>query len=848
MPLDTGTRLGPYEIVSPLGTGGMGEVYKARDTRLDRTVAIKVSKENFSERFEREARAIAALNHPHVCQLYDVGPNYLVMEFVDGTPLAGPLSAGDALRFATEICDALDAAHRKGIVHRDLKPANILITRKGGPLGSPGVKLLDFGLARIAAGANDPTLTSAGEVMGTPAYMAPEQWEGKPADVRSDIYAFGCVLYEMLTGKRAAQERAPVESPTLEHVLRGCLAKDPEDRWQSARDLRHALELPAGASVVVRRPWRAHAAWAMVATALLGAAVYLGLSRSPETARVTRFSVYPPGKSVFSVPVFVTVGHPQFAVSPDGRSMVYVAEASGARPGIWLRSFDNTEPRSVPGTENAEYPFWSPDNASVGFFADGQVKKVRVAGGPVQVVADVPDPRGGSWGPDDTILVGTGSSVIYRASANGGGAEPLTALDSSAKEGSHRWPDLLPDGRHFIFTVRSEDRSRLGVYVASLDGKAKKLLARNDSNARYLDPGFLLFMDGGTLVGQPFDVERLELTGRSFVIAEQVGRASNGSGSFSAALAGTLAYAAPSPQVARLTWFDREGRSLGEVGPEGDYSDFRLSPDEKRLAASLVDPSTGNPDIWLTDLERGTAFPLTRGPAINAGPIWSPDGSRIVFRTTRRGGQVELYQKSSAGGGREEPLLLADVQRAAGSLGLNMAIQDWSPDGRQLLYTSSGSFGTELWLLPVQDRKPVRLLSSSSSSTHASFSPDGHVVAYGSDESGKREVYAQTFPLSDQKLLISAGGGYEPRWRRDGREIFYLSTDRKLMAVAVGQGPSFGVPRPLFQTRVPTRITAQRIQYAPSSDGQRFLINTQSGDAEPTPITVVLNWRSGIAR
>jgi eukaryotic-like serine/threonine-protein kinase len=871
MTCSAGTRLGPYEILSSIGAGGMGEVWKARDTRLGRTVAIKISAAQFSQRFEREARAIAALNHPHICTLHDVGPDYLVMEYIDGQSLRGPLPLDKTIEYAKQILDALDAAHRRGIVHRDLKPGNILVSKSG-------IKLLDFGLARAeplqkAAGADaetaEKTLTQEGAIAGTLPYMAPEQLQGGEADARADIFAFGCVFYEMLTGKRAfeGQSAASVmavvlerEAPSisavapapLERVLKGCLAKDPEERWQSARDVRRALELAmAGGARPARNRWRERMAW-IAAALCLAVALFIAvrLLRAPEhSPDLVRFPVYPPESGVFSGPVNVTVSQYQFSLSPDGRAIVFVAMVAGARPMLWVRALQELSPRLLPGTENAEYPFWSADSNSLGFFSEGRLKRIRANGGPVQVIAeDFPDPRGGAWGPDDTILFGTGDSSIYRVAAGGGTVAPATRLNPARKDGSHRWPHFLPDGRHFLFTVRTEVADVRGVYVGSLDSDARKLLVHVDSNAIDVSPGYLLFVEGGTLMGQTFDASRLELSGQPFTVAGPVGRASNGYGYFSAAHAGRLAYAGPDLQPGCLTWFDRGGSPLGSVGPEGYYTDFRLSPDEKRLAFSLVDHGTGYPTIWLADLAHGGLSRFTLGRVLNSAPIWSPDGARIVFRTTRGGGNVELYEKSSAGGGEEEPVLLHNAERAAGMQSSNLYSLDWSSDGQYLLYSVTPSSGQELWLLPLADRKPFRILHASGAGAQASFSPDGRLLAYTSDESGRLEVYVQTFPLSDRKWTVSTSGGLEPRWRADGHEIYYMSEDRKLMAASVGPGPSFDAPKPLFQTRAVTASTGFRMHYIPSRDGRRFLVNTQSGDMAPTPITVELNWTAGLTR
>jgi len=866
-----GSRLGPYEILALIGAGGMGEVYKARDTRLDRIVALKVAHEQFSERFEREARAVAALNHPNICTLYDVGPNYLVMEYIDGQTLAGPLPLEQALKYAGQICDALDAAHRKGVIHRDLKPANILVAKSG-------IKLLDFGLAKLSraaamGGATETiALTKENTVLGTLQYMAPEQLQGQEADARSDIFSFGLVLFEMLTGKRPFEGSSPAsiiaailehKTPSVAHVapaaldrvLDRCLAKHPDDRWQTARDLKAALAWAAedGTRTAPAAPrssaWRAWIGW-IAAAALLAALLLLAPWRARPQGELVRFAVYPPAGNVFAGSNHATVPVPQFALSPDGRTLVFAATAASAKPMLWLRSIEEVAARPLPGTEDGVGPFWSPDSQWIGFFAEGKIKKIRASGGAVQLIAEaVADSLGATWGPDGTILFGSGSTGIHRVHSTGGPIAPVTQLDLVRREGSHRFPHFLPDGRHFLFTVRSGLAEQRGTYAGSLDGKTKKLLVHIDSGAVYASAGYLLWVDGDTLLGQDFDAGRLELAGQPFTVAERAGRSTAGESAVSASPTGILAYDTASLRFGRLTWFDRLGNALNSPAPDGDYTDFRLSPEEKSLAATLVNMKTGSTDIWLTDLVRGSASRLSAGPALNAAPVWSPDGAQIVYRTNR-GGPIELYQKSALGGGNEEPTLTAETIRTAGIHALQVIPSDWSPDGQYIVNTVpvSGS-GFELWLLPLtSNAKPVKFRSSPGNEMHANFSPDGRLIAYGSNESGKYEVYVQTFPKSDQEWTVSTNGGYEPRWRGDQREIYYLSEDRKLMAVPVGPGPSFGVPKPLFQTRVPAGVDAYRTHYVPARDGQRFLVNTEIGEPAPNPITVVVNWTAGLKR
>jgi Tol biopolymer transport system component/predicted Ser/Thr protein kinase len=837
MSLSAGTKLGPYEILAPIGAGGMGEVYRARDTRLDRTVAIKVSKEKFSEHFEREARSIAALNHPHICTLHDVGPNYLVMEYVEGSPLKGPLPLDQAVKYAGQICDALDAAHKKGITHRDLKPANILVTKAG-------VKLLDFGLARIAA-SPDETMTMA--VMGTPAYMAPEQWDGKPGDARSDVYAFGCVLYEMLTGKRAAQERAPVEPPAIEQIIKRCLEKDPDDRWQSVRDLRHATELPAGSAMPMQNPWRERAVWIAASVVLLAAVVWFAVGRGspPASADVVSFAVYPPEGTAFSSTPNTTVTVPQLALSPDGRILAFVTNAPGGAPMLWLRALAEVAAHPLPGTDNARDPFWSPDSRWVGFYADGKIKKVPASGGAVQVIAEVlTDFRGGAWGRDDAILFGNGGESISRVGAAGGSISPVTVRNLPAA--TQFFPHFLPDGRHFLYSIRGSGE---GEYAGTLDDKTKRRVLQVAS-AVYAPPGYLLFLNGDTLMAQAFDADRLAVSGEPVFVAEHAGRATSSYSAVTAARNGTIAYAATLLVNGRLTWFDRSGKPLGSAGPEGDYVDFRLSPDEKSVAASLVDPKAGSVDIWITDLARGSTSRFSSGGILTASVAWSSDGSRLIYRFTPNGGGNQFFRRSAGGGGADELLLSLEAERAAQIRGTNIVLTDWSPDGNYILFiVSATDSGNDLWTLPlVGEKRPFKFVGTSAEEMHGNFSPDGRFVAYTSNESGRYEVYVETFPRSDRKWSVSTNGGYEPRWRADGREIYYLSEDRKLMTVSVGAGPSFGIPVPLFQTRVPAGVSANRTHYVPSRDGKRFLVNTLSGDPSPTPITVVLNWTAALKK
>jgi eukaryotic-like serine/threonine-protein kinase len=862
MRLAAGYRLGPYEILAHIGTGGMGEVWKACDTRLHRTVAVKVSKDLFSERFEREARAVAALNHPHICQLYDVGQNYLVMELVEGKPLQGPLPVAKAAPFAGQILDALDAAHSKGITHRDLKPANILVTKHG-------IKLLDFGLAKQVGplGDFDVTLTAAltgkGQILGTLAYMSPEQLQGKDVDARSDLFAFGCVLYEMLTGNQAFEgdspasviaailEREPVKvssTAPLERIIRRCLAKDPEERWQTARDLKAAMTWAASGETrsaeASAKPARWHSWASWIATAVLAAALFLvwTLRPRPSSGELVRFAVNPPAKEVFSKPVNTSVPVPQFELSPDGSAIVFAAGIDGGKPLLWVRPLAEPVAHALAGTENAMLPFWSPDSRWIGFFSDKQLKKIPAAGGTTQVLAEgISDSFGGAWGPDGTILYSNGAGGLSRVLSSGGSPMPATSLNPAHGDVEHRWPCFLPDGRHFLYFARATFGYR-GVYAASLDGGEPKLLLKSKSNAIYVAPGFLLFVDGDTLTAQRFDPGRFELSGDRIAIEPHVGLTSTSYAAVSASRTGVLAYAAAMLNAGQLTWFDRRGHPMAVVGANADYMDFRLSPDEARLAFSGIDPKTSQPDIWIADLRRGSTSRLTFGPILNSSVIWSPDSRRLFFRSNSQGAAIELFSQSANGGGQLQRVLSYQRAQAAGLRSFAYAPTDCSPDGQSILLSApSQSTGFDIWLVQTAGAfKP--LIEDPGDQLQGNFSPDGHLIAYASNESGRFEVYVQTFPPSDRKWQVSTAGGTEPRWRRDGREIYYLAPDRKLMSVSVAEGPAFAIPTALFQTQVLGQSTVYRTSYTPADNGHRFLINSPTGEDNGGDITVTLNW------
>jgi serine/threonine protein kinase len=855
MSLASGTRLGPYEIIAPIGAGGMGEVYKARDTRLDRMVAVKVSQERFSERFEREARAVAALNHPHICTLHDVGPSYLVMELVEGAELKGPLPLEKAVEYAAQILDALDAAHRKGITHRDLKPANILVTKQG-------IKLLDFGLAKLEAAVlhgDEATVTQAltgpGQIAGTLQYMSPEQLQGKQADARSDLFSFGCVLYEMLTGKRAfagesaasviaailEREPAPLTPPSaLERIVRRSLAKDPDQRFQTARDLKAALtwaleQPPATAAAKPnRRLWIAAAVF--VIGGFLGGWGVSHFRRAPVEASAYRFQINPPEGSRFAFGN--NVGG--ISLSPDGRTAAYVASGSG-KNGLWVRPLDGAEARLIAGTVGAAYPFWSPDSKSVAFFLGSKLLRVELAGGTPAVICEVGVPRGGVWSRDGRILFGVLAGGLFQVSASGGNPSPLTTLDASRGELFHRWPQALPGGR-FLYSIQSDKPEYSGIFAASFDRPGDRVrMFATDTNALYTPGGdgrsYLLWLRGGTLVAQEFDAGSLKLKGEPLRLVELVARIGIlGHMNVSASAGGLLLYSA-SNASGQFTWLDRKGNPLGVVGEPGEYSTFRLSPDGRRIVAAMDGP--GSTDLWLLEVERGVAGRFTSHLGFTTYPIWSPDGRTIVFSS---GVPRNLFRKEAGGAGNE--------QRFSQSPN-NQFATDWSRDGRWVAYMEV-SPGTErdLWVLPAApDGKsapgatPVPYLRTPFNERWGRFSPEAppRWMAYQSDETGRYEAYIQTFPAPRGATRISTGGGQYPQWGPGRSEIFYVSPESRLMAVNLKTGAETvepSAPRELFTLPA---VDTGWCPYDVAPDGQRFLV-LATPRQQAQPLTVIVNW------
>ena len=899
MPLVSGSKLGPYEIVAPLGAGGMGEVYRARDTRLGRDVAIKIIPNEMAadaarkQRFEREAKIISGLNHPNICVLHDVGSqdglDYLVMECVEGETLAkrlekGALTQEQVLKYGSQIADALDRAHRNGIVHRDLKPGNIM-------LAAGAVKLLDFGLAKPAVVLNGATVsglamstspvTQEGTIVGTFQYMSPEQVEGKELDGRSDIFSLGAVLYEMLTGQRAFPGKSPLSvassilekepvsivsvkpltPSSFERAIRRCLAKDPEDRWQTARDL--AIELKwiadSGSSAGAAAPPRkvgvtSREVILTIALVLaLGAATILGFlykERPAADAHVTRTYIKPRGTSGF----IFSGDQKGFALSPDGRNIAYVAATPTAdsKSVLWIRPLDSMEARMLPGTEAAAFPFWSADSRNIGFFAGGKLKRIDSQGGPPATICDAPDGRGGSWNQQgDIVFSPTVNSPIYRVSASGGPITQLTTQNSSDNETTHRWPWFLPDGRHFIFlagsTFTPRESSTNSIRMGSLDSKEVKHLLRSHYQAMYAS-GNLLFLRQSSLMAQPFDETRFELTGEAVPIAEQVREdTSIAHAWFAPSANGQLLYAEGAAKERQLVWFDRSGNRIGGVPGADAYGGVALSPDGKKVAYYL--DGTGF-DVWVFDIARGVKTPLTFGTSSGQGnlyPVWSPDGKYVAY-TSFRDGKYGLYQKSADGSGGETQLLEgSDHFRVPTS---------WSADGKFLVYHEGVSGGTyangvpggwSIWILPLfGDRKTYPFLQSSFSAREATFSPDGKWLAYCSNESGEYRVYVVPFPGPGGKWQVSRGDGRGPLWRSDGKELYYLSADNKLLAVTVdasGTTLSAGDAHVLFDSQ----SYGVFARYYNSADGQRFVV-VYEGSQPSSTLTFISNWTAELKK
>jgi Tol biopolymer transport system component len=887
--LAAGSRLGPYEILAPLGAGGMGEVYRARDTRLGRDVAVKVLPAHLTgdaelqARFEREARSVAALNHPHICALYDVGREgereYIVMELLEGETLAARLARGalptaDVLRLGTQIADALDRAHRQGLVHRDLKPGNIMLTRQG-------AKLLDFGLARpLAPGgppgssaARPPTpssptmtgpLTAAGSIVGTFQFMAPEQLEGHEADARSDVWALGAVLYQMATGRPAFEgasqarlfaailtvepkpisELVPLVPPGLDRLVRACLAKDPDERIQTAHDVKLQLRwIEEGGSqagvplpVAAARLRHERLAWGLVA-ALSVVALALAawtFTRPAPRRQTVRFAIPAPAEArLFIWP----------RLSPDGSTIAFLSSDSAAVSRIHLRPLHSLETTSLPGTENAGRPFWSPDGKALAFMVGDKLKKIAAGGGALELVAEAPNRFDGSWGADGVILLDGGpSDSLLAVSSSGGEMRPATRIDRARGEAGHAWPSFLPDGKRFLFTARGFSRRLDEIRLGRLGSFDTQLVDSCDSRVEYVAPGYLLYARSGTLYARRFDLASGKAKGEPFPLVENLGNLAN-SGDFSGSLTGTIAFRARAGgAIERIVVVDRAGRVIEQVGGEGNYSEIAPSPDGTRLVFSLVDERNGRPDLWVRDLRRGTTSRLTFDPEFDDWPVWSPDSREIAY-SSHRDGLPMIYLKSASGVGTE--------RRLPGQGRTPHGADSWNARVNRIAVSAQAGEGWEIKAFAPHDSLAPILIAAARQHVQyqGRFSPDGRWVALTSQESGRPEIYVQSFPEATGRWQVSTGGGRDPEWRADGRELFYRSTSDTVMSVAITPGETFewNTPLPLFAAGAPTGFLVTS-GWKPAPDGQRFYVIREARTNAPAPITVIVDWAAEAAR
>ena len=917
MALQTGSTLGPYEILELAGAGGMGEVYKARDTRLDRIVAIKVlpphaasGLSDLKQRFEREAQTIGSLKHPNICVLHDVGNDaghdYIVMEYLEGETLHDRLARGkarksgatgasasrpasssakasdpsasktaatetshalkldDALNIAIQIADALDQAHQRGVIHRDLKPANVMLLPASGSSSASGhVKLLDFGLAKLTRPADaiedaktvHSDLTGPGVILGTVRYMAPEQIEGGAVDARTDIFAFGVVLYEMLTGRKAFDGKTqasliaaimnveptplsalvPIAPAALERLVMRCLAKDPDDRWQTAHDLLLQLRWIAGrgaksgsaaaTSTRARREPLALAALAAGVLIIAGMAFpayrYLQGPGQPDEFR-------------FRVPA-VGLSAADMAISPDGNTIAMVARPGQESAGLYIRPVNAVTFRKLEGTDNAAQPFWSPDSSTIGFVAGGRLKKVAAAGTPPQEIGAVEGSFfGGTWGADGTILYGTPAG-IRRVSAEGGVTETITTLEKP--EAGHYWPSLLPDGKHYLYLSWTSETDKRAIFAGTLGSSDRTRLLVADSNPQYA-PGYLLFRRDATVLAQPFDAEQLTLSGGPAQIAGDVGfNLTNGRGYYSVSQSGTLIYFQGSSGAGtgragtepgwQFGWHDRTGRLLADTGDPGPYGELDVSPDEQLIAITRQEPGAPGSDIWVIDWKRRVNTKVTLDPSDDMNPVWAPDGKRVAFVTFRKG-NADIYVKNANGIGPETPLVDTPADEF---------VEDWSKDGRYLAYRQTQGEFSDLYVLPFDAEgkpgKPFPIIQGPYQKDEPQFSYDGQWLAYVSDESGRFEVYITSFPALDQKLKVTDAGGGRPRWRRDSKEIYYVRLNSGVMAVDFMPGPKInaGIPHLLYTSNAPGGAVPTTHRFDVSADGQRILQRTASSIA-----------------
>ncbi|MGQ0762510.1 MAG: protein kinase domain-containing protein [Acidobacteriota bacterium] len=893
------TTIAQYTIVSKIGEGGMGEVWRARDPKLGRDVAIKVLPASLSEnadrlnRFEQEAQAAGALNHPNILVIYHIGTHegapYIVSELLEGEELRdrlnqGPIPLRRVIDFAQQIVSGLSAAHGKGIVHRDLKPENLFITN------DDRVKILDFGIAKLSSqpqstnpdiseDATRKVLTNPGMVIGTVGYMSPEQVRGQTTDHRSDIFSFGAILHEMITGRRAFKRETMAETmtailkeepeelsssnpninPSLERIVNRCLEKKPERRFQSTADLGFALDalstptssagggLTTAAAVAVaetkrsvwreRLPWIAAAVFLLVSLAALPFAIkYFRQPAAPQPVTAI-FLITPPEKST---------GFSQIAISPDGRNLAFNTSIDGKQE-MWVRPLNSLIAKRLAGTDGANgFMFWSPDSRSIVFLAAGKIKKIDLAAGIVQQVCDFPADRrgfGGSWSRDGTILFSMGGLGIYRVPASGGTPKPIPGFEKS-EEVLKRWPQFLPDGRHFLYLATTALKNSAEVMVGSIDGGEPKRLCPSASNTLYAPSpngeGHIIFSRDGALLAQGFDADKLLLMGEPFRVADQVRVNSNSRAFFSVSDNGTLVFDPSSDLENRqLAWFDRSGKQLETIGPVGSYLLARLSPDQKQIAVSRRDPSGGVFDIYVYDIARGTSSRLTTSSSDVETLAWSPDGNYIVW-SSRQVTKSEIYKKLASGAGEVETIAQSNNP---------IFVTDWSHDGRFILYTDADpTTNQNVWVLPFDgDRKPYVYFQTPLEDGNGRFSPNGQFVAYRSQESGSNEIYVQTFPASGGKWPISTNGGVNPIWAPSGKELFFIAPDGKLVSVEIGAGSSFepGKPKALFD--ILAARTSQSTSYDVSADGQRFLFISRMADATSS-LSVVINWTADLKK
>jgi serine/threonine protein kinase len=848
--LAPGARLGRYEILSALGAGGMGEVYRARDPQLDRIVVVKVLLDPFSTRFEREARASAQLNHPHICTLYDVGPNYLVMELVEGETLAsrlekGPLPLDQTLRYGAQLAEALSAAHAKGVVHRDLKPANIMVTKSG-------VKVLDFGLAKLHSHPGD-TITASRVVMGTPAYMAPEQFDGKECDARTDIFALGLALYEMATGKRAMAAHGQSPSmdnlpPQFAHVIERCLAREPENRWQSASDVKAELEWagkiqPAIApAVTTKRTPRWMWAAAVLFAGLIAASLWLPRRETVPSETPSEFSLSFENQMAGADPYAFPVP------SPDGRHIVFVGGSVGAPTSLWIRALDAVESKPLAGTEHASTPVWSPDSRWIAFYVAGKVKKISPSGGLPQTIADVPGFQDAAWSPQGDLIFRTDNrTALFRIRESGGPIEQVTKLDQSLAENSHRGPVFLAGGRKFLFTSRCGQRENNALYIGSLDSSAVKRLMPVQSIVRYVrssngEPGTILYYRDGGLAARRFNSSTEEVSGDPIPVVDNVGYDAAGLViSFNSSNDGRVAVLRRiGGGRTRFTWFNRSGEMTGTLGDPGDYLEPRISPDGTRVAFTRPDPQTGNRDVWFIEIARAIASRLTIHAANDWFPVWSPDGRQLLFGSDRAGGTaMRMFLKKALDAASEE----SPMSDAASNP------YDWSRDGKWITYHTYDVMVASA----IDPSKKFAFLATPFQEGGARFSPDGKWIAYASNETGRWEVYVRPFagaPADPQgKIQISNAGGDFPVWRPDGQELYYMSSDYSLYAVSTaGLGGSAPMPLPsrLFRGcpgTLPTSLPMIGSLFGynfDTHDGKQFLVNCAV--EPPGRFVVLLNW------